>query len=356
MLFSMSDVVNARLTLKVFLMFGLLLIACAGRAAEPSSLREAAQARGKLVGFAMFGKPGLEPKYDETAAREFNVLVCENAMKFGSVCPKARGQYDFSVPDAIVGFAQTNKMKVRGHCLVWHFQQPNWFSQGNWSKQEMAEILHEHIRTMVTHYKGKVFAWDVVNEAISDSKDPKEIYRKDNYYDVLGPNYLDKAFRWAREADPTAKLIYNEYGTEFGGLKFEKMFEMLKGMKARGVPVDGVGLQMHIGLGAKNQTKKLASTIRKLGELGLEVQITELDVAMELPSNERKLQTQAEIFGDVAATAMDERACTALLMWGFTDKHSWLPQFSGGKRGCGLIFDEQYRPKPAYAAMLKAMK
>lgn len=351
----MSKLFNIRFTWPVPVLLGGLLIALTANAAEPASLREAAQARGKLVGFAMFGKPGLDAKYDETAVREFNVVVCENAMKFGCVCPAARGQYDFSVPDAIVGFAQTNKVKVRGHCLVWHFQQPNWFSRGEWSKHEMGDILHEHIRTMLTHYKGKVFAWDVVNEAISDSKDPHEIYRKDNYYDVLGPEYLDMAFRWAHETDPQARLIYNEYGTEFGGVKFEKMYQMLKGMKARGVPVDGVGLQMHIGLGAKNQTQKLGSTIRKLGELGLEVQITELDVAIDLPCDDKKLQTQAKIFGDIAATAMEEKACTALLMWGFTDKHSWLPQFSNGKRGCGLIFDEQYRPKPAYSAMLKAM-
>ena len=351
----MSDLKNFRFTSTVCFLLGFLLIAGTGQAAEPVSLREAAQARGKLVGFCMFGAPGQEAKYDETAGREFNVVVCENAMKFGCVCPGARGQYDFSVPDAIVGFAQTNKMKVRGHTLVWHFQQPQWFSGGNWSKQEMADIVHEHIRTMLTHYKGKVFAWDVVNEAISDSKDPKQIYRKDNYYDVLGPDYLDMAFRWAREADPKAKLIYNEYGTEFGGVKFEKMYEMLKGMKARGVPVDGVGLQMHIGLGAKGETKKPANTIRKLGELGLEVQITELDVAIDLPCDDKKLQMQAEIFGDITATAMEEKACTALLMWGFTDKHSWLPQFSDGKRGCGLIFDEQYRSKPAYTTMLRAM-
>lgn len=350
----MSELLKVRFKAMVPFLFALLM-ALTGRAAEPTTLREAAAARGKLVGFAMFGKPGLDAKYDETAAREFNVVVCENAMKFGCVCPNARGQYDFSVPDAIVGFAQTNHIKVRGHNLVWHFQQPEWFSRGKWSKQEMTDIVHEHIRTMLTHYKGKVFAWDVVNEAISDSKDPHEIYRKDNYFDVLGQDYLDMAFRWAREADPKTKLFYNEYGTEFGGLKFEKMYEMLKGMKARGVPVDGVGLQMHIGLGAKSQTKKLASTIRKLGELGLEVQITELDVAMQLPSTDKKLQTQAEIFGDITAIAMKEKACTALLMWGFTDKHSWLPQFSDGKRGCGLIFDEQYRPKPAYTAMLKAM-
>lgn len=351
----MSDLIKIRFTVNVSLLVGFVLIASIARAAEPISLREAAQAHGKLVGFAMFGKPGQDTKYDETAAREFNVVVCENAMKFGCVCPTARGQYDFSVADAIVGFAQTNHMKVRGHNLVWHFQQPNWFSRGHWSKEEMANIVHEHIRTMLTHYKGKVFAWDVVNEALSDSADPKEIYRKDNYYDVLGSEYLDMAFRWAREADPKAKLFYNEYGTEFGGVKFEKMYEMLEGMKARGVPVDGVGLQMHIGLGAKSQTKKLASTIRRLAELGLEVQITELDVSMDLPSNEKKLQTQAEIFGDITKTAMEEKACTALLMWGFTDKHSWLPMFSDGKRGAGLIFDEQYHPKPAYAAMLKSM-
>jgi endo-1,4-beta-xylanase len=333
----------------------LLLLWGGGLHAQPTTLRAAAQARGKLVGFAINGAPGRDAEYDRVAAREFSVLVCENAMKFELVCPRARGQYDFRVPDAIVAFAQTNHMKVRGHTLLWHMQQPWWLSHGRWSKQELSDILHEHIRTMLGRYQGKVFAWDVVNEAISDSPNTNDVYRAYNYYDLLGPEYLELAFRWAREADPKAKLFYNDYATEFGGPKFEKMLAMLKDMKARGVPVDGVGLQMHIDLGAAGKAKALSTTIQRLAALGLEVQITELDVALDLPSDAKKLERQAQIYGDVTSIAMREKACTALLMWGFTDKSSWLPLFSNGKRGCGLIFDEHYQPKPAYTAMLNAL-
>lgn len=248
-----------------------------------------------------------------------------------------------------------NHMKVRGHTLLWSMQQPQWLARGQWSKQELTEILHEHIRTMVGRYQGKVFAWDVVNEAISDSKDTNDVYRAFNYYNALGPEYLDLGFRWAREADPGTKLFYNDYAAEFGGPKFEKLFGMVKGMKARGVPIDGVGLQMHIDLGAAGKAAALETSIRRLASLGLEVQITELDVALNLPSDPAKLQRQARIYGEVTAVAMREKACTALLMWGYTDKYSWLPLFSDGKRGCGLIFDEQYQPKPAYTAMLNAI-
>jgi endo-1,4-beta-xylanase len=208
---------------------------------------------------------------------------------------------------------------------------------------------------MVGRYKSKVFAWDVVNEAIADSGNTNNVYRAYNYYEVLGPEYLDLAFRWAREADPGARLFYNDYGTEFGGPKFEKLFGMVKGMKARGTPIDGVGLQMHIDLGAAGKAAALETSIRRLASLGLEVQITELDVAINLPGDPAKLQRQARIYGEVTAVAMREKACTALLMWGFTDKSSWLPWFSDGKRGCGLIFDEHFQPKPAYTAMLEAI-
>jgi endo-1,4-beta-xylanase len=320
--------------------------------AETEGLRAAADKRGKLIGFAMATRVGADAEqYRKVAAREFNCLVAENAMKFGPVCPKGRGVYDFNNVDAIMAFAQANNMKVRGHALVWHQQQPGWLSEDEWTKQEMADILHEHIATMVSRYKGKVYAWDVVNEAISDSNDVNDVYRKDNYLDALGPEYIDMAFRWAREADPQAKLFYNDYGADFGGVKFEKMYQMVAGMKKRGVPIDGVGLQMHINLSAQGKGEELAKVIRRLGELGLQVQITEMDVALDLPADKAALEKQAKIYGEITAVAMREKACTALLLWGFTDKHSWIPWFTKDKQGAALIFDEEYRPKPAYEAM-----
>jgi endo-1,4-beta-xylanase len=325
--------------------------------AEQETLRSAAESRGKLVGFAMRSRPGGEDKekYLGVAASQFNVVVAEWAMKFHSLCPKARGEYDFNDADAIVEFAEASGMKVRGHTLLWHEQQPKWLSEDEWTKQEMADIVREHIRTVVGRYKGKVFAWDVVNEGIADSNDPNETYRQTNFYEALGPEYIDMAFRWAREADPNARLFYNDYGMDFGGPKFEKMLAMVKGMKERGVPIDGVGLQMHIGLWAEGKGKELVRCIRRLAELGLEVHITELDVAVELPCDAEKLAKQARVYGEITQVAMQEKACTALLLWGFTDRHSWIPSFSKGKNGCALIFDEDYKPKPAYQAMLEAM-
>jgi endo-1,4-beta-xylanase len=324
---------------------------------EADSLRAAADAKGKLIGFAMAipRDAADRQQYEKVAAREFNCLVAENAMKFGSVCPKGRGVYDFNNVDTIISFAQASKMKVRGHALVWHEQQPRWFREDEWTKQEMQDVIREHIKTMVGRYKGKVYAWDVVNEAISDSNDANDIYRKSNMYEALGPEFIDMAFRWARETDPQAKLFYNDYGADFGGVKFEKMYQMVKGMKQRGVPIDGVGLQMHINLSAEGKGEKLAEVIRRLSELGLEVHITEMDVALDLPADKAALEKQAKVYGEITAVAMREKACTALLLWGFTDKHSWIPWFSKEKQGAALIFDEQYKPKPAYEAMMKAM-
>jgi endo-1,4-beta-xylanase len=324
---------------------------------EAKSLRAAADARGKLIGFAMAipRDPADRAEYEKVAAREFNCVVAENAMKFGPMCPGGRGVYDFHGADAIVAFAQANNMKMRGHALVWHEQQPKWFREDEWTKQEMADILHEHIKTMMNRYKGKVYAWDVVNEAIADSNDANDVYRKSNLYETLGPEFIDMAFRWAHEADPSAKLFYNDYGTDFGGVKFEKLYNLVKGMKQSNVPIDGVGLQMHINLAAEGKGPQLARVMSRLSELGLEVHITELDVAVDLPADSNSLAKQAKVYGEITEVAMREKACTALMFWGFTDKHSWIPWFSKGKQGAALLFDESYRPKPAYDEVRKAL-
>ncbi|HSV27540.1 MAG TPA: endo-1,4-beta-xylanase [Sedimentisphaerales bacterium] len=325
---------------------------------EQETLRAAADSRGKLIGFAMRSRLDGPDKdqYLQVAASQFNVLVAENAMKFGELCRGSRGEYNFAEADAMVDFAKANRMKVRGHTLIWHSQQPRWLAEGTWTRDEMMQIIREHIHAVVGRYRGKVFAWDVVNEALSNSHDPNEVYRSTNFYEAIGPEYIDMAFRWAREADPDAKLFYNDYGMDFGGPKFEKMLTMVKGMQERGVPIDGVGPQMHIGLWAQGKGPELAKAIRRIAALGLEVHITEMDVAVELPCDQEKLARQAKIYGEITRVAMEEPGCTALLLWGFTDRHSWIPSFSQGRNGCALIFDEEYRPKPAYHAMLEAIR
>ncbi|MDQ1256265.1 MAG: endo,4-beta-xylanase, partial [Candidatus Hydrogenedentes bacterium] len=176
-------------------------------------LRDLAEARGKRIGVAVnAGALEHDPVYRRMVGREFNVITPENAMKHGPLCP-APGEYDFTAGDAIVSFAEEHGMRVRGHTLVWHNQLPQWLTEGDYSRDELCGLLREHIQTLVQHYRGKVFAWDVVNEALDENGS----LRKTIWLERIGPEYIVWAFRWAREADPDALLFYNDYEHEGGG-------------------------------------------------------------------------------------------------------------------------------------------
>src|SRR5579859_5863767 len=241
---------------------------------ENSTLRGLAQARGFYVGAAVAVSPLRNvPNYAATLSREFNLVVAENAMKMGSLRP-TRDTFDFSDADAIVAFAESNGMKVRGHNLVWHNQLPGWLTQGQFSRDELLDILHQHISTVVGHYKGKILAWDVVNEAMGD--DSK--LRSDIWLQGIGPEYIEDAFRWAHEADPDAKLFYNDYNGEGIGSKANAIYAMVKDLKARGVPIDGAGLQRLVGVNNPHPAAAVRSNIARLGVLCHQAQITEMDV------------------------------------------------------------------------------
>jgi endo-1,4-beta-xylanase len=336
----------------------LILLLLTATATPSVPLRQAADQTHVLVGAA--ARPSLfsEAGYSATLAREFNMVEAEDGMKWW-VVRQQPGNFDFHDGDEVVRFAQAHGMKVRGHCLVWDHNNPDWLAQGHFTPGQMSRMLQEHITTMMKHYAGQVFAWDVVNEALDENGH----FKNSPWYNQpgiglsgKGPAYIEQAFRWAHEADPQALLFYNENGGEGLNQKSDAIYAMVKDFRHRGVPIDGVGLQMHIAE-PDFDTNALAINIARITALGLQVHITELDVALPLDTpgaiREDDLVHQANVYRRVVRACLQSPGCTAIQTWGFTDKYSWIGYHSRGTRGAALPFDRSYKPKPAYDAILE---
>jgi endo-1,4-beta-xylanase len=316
---------------------------------EGEPLRELIQAHGLHIGAAV-GPSQLrcEPAYAEVLGREFDMLTTENALKFGPVHP-APSSYDWEDADKIIEYAEEHGMRVRGHTLVWHRQLPSWVEKRKWTREELIEVLHEHITTVVGRYRGRIAAWDVVNEAVEDDGSLRDTI----WLRVIGPEYIEMAFRWAHEADPEARLFYNDYSCEDMGCKSDAVYTLVEGLVDKGVPIHGVGWQMHVALGSSPKPDDVRANLERLGGLGLEVQITEMDVRVR-DSKPRTLERQADVYADMMQACLDADNCTAFVLWGFTDRHSWVPGFFEGW-GWALVFDEEYGPKPAYRRLQEAL-
>jgi len=327
-------------------------------ASSPQGLRGPAESAGILVGAAV--RPSLlsETAYSATLSREFNLIEPEDAMKWWVVRP-TEDKFEFGKADEIVRYAQAHAMKVRGHCLVWDHNNPDWLAQGHFTPAQMSHLLQEHIATVMKHFAGQVFAWDVVNEALDENGQLKD----SPWYNHPGigttqkdSTYVEQAFRWAHEADSHALLFYNDNGGEGTNRKSDAIYEMIKGFRRRGVPIDGVGLQMHISH-LDVDSAPIAANIARLTALGVQVHITELDVSLPVDSNgiaqNEDLLRQAEIYRGIVRACMQSKGCTAIQTWGFTDRYSWIGSHSHGSRGAALPFDRAYKPKPAYDALLE---
>lgn len=324
------------------------------------SLRQEADRAGVLIGAAVNPVYLSEPAYATMLAREFNMLEPEEVMKWHIVRPDAT-TFQFGPGDKVVGFARTHGMKVRGHTLVWATHNPEWLTEGHYTSKQLSELLQQHIQTVVGHYRGQVFAWDVVNEAFEEQGK----LRNSLWYDRPGigagkrTGYIEQAFRWAHAADPDALLFYNDAEAEQVNRKSDAIYAMVKKFKRRGVPIDGVGLQMHI-LHLKPNIASIASNIARFTKLGVQVHITEMDVALPVDGagnvlDPADLSRQAEIYREIAGACLRYPGCTAIQTWGFTDKYSWIGRFTQGTKGAALLFDKRYQPKPAYKAVRQAV-
>lgn len=345
-----------RSPLRVLLSFAALLLGPGS--APPETLRQSAAGTGLLVGAAVRSYALSEPAYSETLGREFNMVEPEDGMKWW-IIRSHRAGFDFHQGDVIVRFAHAHDMKVRGHCLVWDHNNPPWLNAGNFSPEQLSHLLQEHITVVMKHYAGQVFAWDVVNEAFDEHgklKDSIWFNQPGIGRSKDGTAYIEQAFRWARAADPLALLFYNEAEAEGMTRKSDAVYSMIKDFKTRGVPIDGVGLQLHISM-PDFDAEAIARNIARLSALGIQVHITELDVSLPVDASgairNEDLLRQAEIYRSVVNACLENPGCTALQTWGFTDKYSWIGSHSHGTRGGALLFDKSYKPKPAYFAVLE---
>jgi len=322
--------------------------------ANTDTLRRLAAKKGLLVGTAFscdtFRK---DPMYGEVLAREFNGLVAENEMKL-DVLQRVRGQFDFGPADIMMAFARRHDMKVRAVPLAWHDALPEWASDKTFPRQEALDILREHISTVMRHFRGRVFAWDVLNEGLSD-KGPG-LREEGPWYRSIGPEYVERIYQWAHEADPQALLFYNDFGMDGMSEKADRCYQWIKKLLARRVPIHGIGLQYHVQLDKHPPPSEVSQNIRRFNDLGLAVHITELDVWLPRIATAAHLQQQAAIYGGVFEAALAAPNCPAVFLWGFTDRYSWVPGISNGTYDHALIFDRDYRPKPAYEAIASALR
>jgi endo-1,4-beta-xylanase len=336
-------------------------------AGQAETLRQAGAAKHVILGAAADPRHLNESDYASALAAQFDQLEPENQMKFQIIHPRPgndASSYDFSPADELVAFAETHNMKVRGHCFVWHQQVPDWITSGvknhEYDAAALNKILQEHIRTVAKYYAGKVWAWDVVNEAFNTDG----TMRSTVWYDAPGigfagqdARYLEEAFRWAHAADPTAKLFYNDYDTEAINPKSDAIYAMARDFRSRGVPLDGIGFQVHINLNFDDPKtlSSFAANLKRFSDLGLEIHITELDVALD-DDTPASLQAQGELYRKVTEICVQNPSCRVLQTWGFTDKYSWIPSYSKGKQGWALPFDTSYQKKPAYDGMLQSLQ
>jgi endo-1,4-beta-xylanase len=317
------------------------------------TLRSLAEKRRIGIGTAVLMEPFRnDSAYREVLAREFNRITPENAMKFGRLHPE-RSRYEFADSDALVTFAKANQMQVHGHTLVWHRNLPDWLKEGEWTREELMDVLRQHIHTVVSRFRGEVASWDVVNEAVDNNGSLRDTI----WLQVIGSDYIEIAFRWAHEADPQAQLFYNDYKGEELGKKADAIYKLLKDLRQRHVPIHGIGLQMHKDINNPPNPEEVAANIKRLGELGLEVQITEMDVRIHdgKETIEQKLASQADVYQEMMRVCLDAPNCKSLTTWGLADHHSWIPYFFK-LPDSPLIFDKSYRPKPAYDALVEVLK
>lgn len=319
--------------------------------AAADTLRTLAAGAGLRIGTAV-DVDALEndPAYARLVAREFDLVTPENALKVSVVQPE-RGRFDFTQADALVEFAEAHGMAVNGHVLVWHQQLPAWLEHGGFGRDELIAILREHIRTLVTRYRGRVASWDVAAEAIDEDGRMRETF----WSRGIGPDYLMLAFSWAYEADPGAELRYNDYGGEGLGAKSDGIFMLMSALRTAGAPIHGVGLQMHVSLDDAPPLAEVRTNLRRLAALGLAVHITEMDVRLTLPSDRNTLKRQAVVYHDALRACLDVPACRSFSTWGASDRYSWIPHFFPG-RGDALLFDADGQAKPAHASVVRVLR
>ncbi|HEX9043387.1 MAG TPA: endo-1,4-beta-xylanase, partial [Trebonia sp.] len=331
---------------------GLAPLAIAGTAhatlAPGTPLKTLAQANGgRYFGSDMTGNLLSQSTVTQLQAQQFNMVTPGNEMKWDTTEP-SNGTFNFGPGDQIVSYAQSNSERVRCHNLVWHSQLPSWVSSLPSSQVQAA--METHITTEATHFKGKCYAWDVVNEPFND--DANATPRADVFFNAMGIGYIADALKTAHAADPNAKLYLNDYNIEGQNAKSNAMFSLAQSLLAQGAPLNGIGFESHFILG--QIPSDMQANMQRFANLGLDVAVTELDDRITLPATSVNLAQQASDFSAVVKDCLGVSRCVGVTQWAVGDADSWVPgAFSG--QGAATMFDQNYNPKPAFTAVQQAL-
>jgi endo-1,4-beta-xylanase len=347
-----------------------LAVPSSGHAEETLALRKLAAEKGLLYGTTISaGQISGDPRFVDLVLQQTGLVVAENDMKWQDMNRGARGDDDYSPADTVAAFALENDLALRGHNLLWYYRTPNWFFDLE-SRQEIERAIVERIRGLAGRYRGMVHSWDVVNEPIEPKDGRPDGLRTGVFLEMFGPDYLALAYRTARETDPAARLVVNEYDLELDTPEQEArrtaLINLLERMRASGTPVDAVGVQAHLSCagGPPFSAARLRRFLAELADLGLTIQITELDVTDENAPAEEAVRDRlvADTYSRFLETALDEPAVKMVVTWGLSDRHSWIVRKETHEskwRGDGmpsrpLPFDADLKPKPAFDAIAQA--
>jgi endo-1,4-beta-xylanase len=340
-----------------------LALGSGAQSAGEHTLRELAGAKNLLTGSAFSFAQMARPDMAELLIRECSMVICENELKWGQTQPERDG-YNFAHADAMVAFARAHGQKLRGHNLCWHQSNPAWL-EATLTPGNAAALLRRHIQVVAGRYRGKIHSWDVVNEAIHLEDRNAHGLRNSVWLKNLGAGYIELAFRAAAESDPGAILTYNDFGVEQDApdqqRKRDAVLALLRDLRARGVPVQALGIQSHLTAHPDPpRFRELPGFLKELGKMGLQVFITELDVDdRDLPADIAKRDRMvADVYRDYLRTVLAQDHVRAVLTWGLADRDTWLDTYhprGDGQKKRPLPFDAELRAKPAFSAMCEAI-
>jgi endo-1,4-beta-xylanase len=322
-----------------------LVLSTAAPASAASSLAQLASAKGRYFGTALTQSNLGNPTLINVASAQFNMVTPGNEMKWETTEPN-RNQFNFGPGDQIVNFARSHGMRIRGHNLVWHSQLAGWVN--SLPNNQVQSAMENHIRTEAGHYRGQLFAWDVVNEPFNEDGS----LRSDKFSQAMGSGYIADALRTARAADPNAKLYLNDFNIEGLNTKSNAMFNLVQSLKNQGVPIDGVGLESHFIEG--QNPANIQANMQRFANLGLDVAVTELDDRIQLPDSSQKMTQQATDFSNTVKACLAVSRCVGVTQWGVGDADSWIPGFFPGF-GDATMWNQSYQPKPDFTAVVHAL-
>lgn len=314
----------------------------------------------QLGNFTMRGMIDEQP-FADILTSQFDFGMADNTPNWyftdGGLRP-SETTYNFKQMDEVMAFTESNNMPIQAHHYVWGEEKwlPDWLKKGNYSKEQLLEIIRQHILTVGGRYKGRIREWTVVNEAFTRDK---HLYNLRDWWadNTGGMSYIDQSFIWAREADQNSKLILNDFGNEGMNEISDAMYEYIKGAKTRGIPIDGIGMQMHIDGNRPPAKDDVIQNMRRFADLGVEVYVTEFDVNMHdvKASADDKAKLQANIYYAMMRACIESKVCHSFAFLGITDKETWY-NYMGFSDGNPLLFDRKYGPKPAFYSLRRALE